>query len=444
MNRQVRVGVAKEVITPPPGVELWGYARTGNYEASGLYDNLYVRVLVLESSTMDVSLGLITLDLGGISGDWADQVRSIIERETRISGKHVIFSVSHTHAGPAPFSTRGLGHPNKQYLKNLKKTIVKAFMQASKNQIPVTGGAESSCVDLSVNRLEKSLEDSENSDPGKVDPYVRVFRFDKQSGEPYALIVNYTAHPNTLRRDNRNFSADYPGVMIKALERHLEAQVFFLQGAAGNVDPKLRGDYQATKKLGTALAEQVLQTNAHIQTYPLSRAWIIHEPVWILWQSPPSIEQIREKLKEDQERLKIGGKDQRRFGIPNWREHRIEWRKSLLKRLETTGSLPPLRVPLHIFSLNGTCWVTLPGEPFVELGQMIQADSPGEPTFILGYANDTRMGYIPTKSAYSEGGYEIEVAFQYYGFDLPVRKGTGEMLVAKMKRIKTSIPFQTK
>jgi hypothetical protein len=46
----------------------------------------------------------------------------------------------------------------------------------------------------------------------------------------------------------------------------------------------------------------------------------------------------------------------------------------------------------------------------MEIGQRIVAQSPFEHTLVCGYTNGG-LGYIPTREAYSEGGYEIEATF---------------------------------
>jgi hypothetical protein len=47
------------------------------------------------------------------------------------------------------------------------------------------------------------------------------------------------------------------------------------------------------------------------------------------------------------------------------------------------------------------------GEPFVEIARNIVAASPFEHTLFSGYSNGG-FGYIPTREAHHEGGYEIE------------------------------------
>jgi hypothetical protein len=48
----------------------------------------------------------------------------------------------------------------------------------------------------------------------------------------------------------------------------------------------------------------------------------------------------------------------------------------------------------------------VPGEYFVELGREVEAASPLRPTRTIGLTNGA-MGYIPTRRAFAEGGYEV-------------------------------------
>ena len=71
-------------------------------------------------------------------------------------------------------------------------------------------------------------------------------------------------------------------------------------------------------------------------------------------------------------------------------------------------------------------WVAWPGEIFVELGLSVKAGSPFAHTYNVELANGT-IGYIPNKSAYPEGNYEVESA--------RVAEGSGELLVTSALRM---------
>ena len=61
--------------------------------------------------------------------------------------------------------------------------------------------------------------------------------------------------------------------------------------------------------------------------------------------------------------------------------------------------------------MGGLSLVAAPGEIFTENGALVKEQSPFKDTFFLGYTNGS-IGYVPTRSAYPEGGYEVTHACQ--------------------------------
>jgi len=75
--------------------------------------------------------------------------------------------------------------------------------------------------------------------------------------------------------------------------------------------------------------------------------------------------------------------------------------------------------------------VGLGGEVFNELGTAIKAASPFRPTFILTHCNGA-AGYVPTRSSYPEGGYEVQSS--------SFAPGAGEALVDEAVRLLKDLP----
>jgi hypothetical protein len=61
-----------------------------------------------------------------------------------------------------------------------------------------------------------------------VDPTVSILRVDAAHGKPVAILVNYACHPVVFGSDNLRYSADYPGVAIRTVERELDGQPLVL------------------------------------------------------------------------------------------------------------------------------------------------------------------------------------------------------------------------
>ncbi len=79
-----------------------------------------------------------------------------------------------------------------------------------------------------------------------------------------------------------------------------------------------------------------------------------------------------------------------------------------------------LATAMTIVTIDNLAIVGIPGELFVELGLAIKRTSNFARIFVAGYCNDL-IGYIPTRAAYLEGGYEIDTA--------RIATGSGETIV---------------
>ena len=87
----------------------------------------------------------------------------------------------------------------------------------------------------------------------------------------------------------------------------------------------------------------------------------------------------------------------------------------------------PWEVEVQVIALGDeVAFVSLPGEIFVELGLEIKAASPFKHTQIIELANGS-IGYIPNRSAYPEGNYEVVSA--------RCAAGSGEQLVEAAVRM---------
>lgn len=59
--------------------------------------------------------------------------------------------------------------------------------------------------------------------------------------------------------------------------------------------------------------------------------------------------------------------------------------------------------------------LALSGEVFVETGLAIKQRVGTDNLFVVGNSYNCEIGYIPTASAFAEGGYEVDSAPYYYG-----------------------------
>ena len=90
-----RASTVKVDITPQSPQWLMGY---GARQSDGVLDNIYHRVVAFDSG--DAQFYLISSDLCLFSPTLYDSVTRDLQKETGIDPKHVLWSVTHSHAAP--------------------------------------------------------------------------------------------------------------------------------------------------------------------------------------------------------------------------------------------------------------------------------------------------------------------------------------------------------
>jgi hypothetical protein len=87
---------------------------------------------------------------------------------------------------------------------------------------------------------------------------------------------------------------------------------------------------------------------------------------------------------------------------------RLRRLSSLLARWKQPPSSEPVTVQLSILRIGDVAIVSMPGEPFAEIGAAIKKASPFAVTMFCGYSSGVGGGYMPTEEEYQYRGYEVE------------------------------------
>ncbi len=237
--------------------------------------------------------------------------------------------------------------------------------------------------------------------------------------QPLALLFNYACHPVVLGSDNRWVSADFPGVACSALERVYGGDfvALFLQGCCGDLNPVRRGNFEIAEWAGRIVAAEVLRAAEKVPgASPWASLKALAKKVDLPLAPLPPREEVEALLESGVEWIR-------------------DWAKEALQVLERgkpqKGSV---KAELQAFRLTEeVALVALPGEIFCALGLAIKRDSPFSHTMTVGYANGC-VGYIPTREAFEEGGYEPAQAFCLYGLQ-PFDPSVGERLTEEAVKL---------
>jgi hypothetical protein len=236
---------------------------------------------------------------------------------------------------------------------------------------------------------------------GEVDPEVGVLKVTSADdpSDVICTLFNHAGHPNVLSGDNYLISADYPGLAARLIEDEFGGVATFVNGAQGTMDiDGLRDrDWEGMDRVGRALASGVSETARSI----IASEWAHLRGSCIRYALP------RRKITDQewawaQEVLhRTGGKVQAMAdGVGD------DYKALLYTRLREAESRD-IEVEQVCFAVDDTAFISFPGELFTEIGMRIKAESPFRRTYILGLANGS-IGYIPTREAVGQGGYEVD------------------------------------
>jgi hypothetical protein len=422
MATNLRAGVARVTIPPPIGIPMIGFAGRG--PAAGLHDDLTATALVLEGLPAPLAddppgngitqLAIIACDLLVLRTEEVHAVREAVGRLTDVPPDHVVVACSHTHYGPLTEHGRDDQAPQvAPYLANLVHLLAGAVALARAHLGPCRLGVGQGEVRIGINRRERAAGGQiilGQNPSGPVDPRMAVLRVDGTNGRPLAAVLNYACHPVSLGSQCTDISADYPGTARRLVEEQTGATCLFLQGAAGDINPLLMGwDWTHLARLGLPLGAEAVRVywsstpNAEATSGGLSvaRSQLDLPPLL-----PASIAEGRgmvAALEAERDWLREAGDP----GALWWTELRLERTLKGLDALQGGAAVPPVQAELAALRLGQAIGlVTAPGEIFTEIGQSIAARSPFRHTLYAGYTDGT-IGYVPTRAAYAEGGYEV-------------------------------------
>ena len=395
-HAEVQAGAAYEPFLLPKHVPLAGYSRRGGKPSQGVHDPVGVRAIVLSDATTTVAL--ISCDLLIID----EHLFGEVERQLRSAGwppsLQVMLAATHTHSGPGAYGPKfleklSMGHYDSQVCAAIAQAIVRAVGRAAQARAPVA---------MKYGSMEtEGLVRNRISEDGPVDAQVVVLGFyHPPARQPFAIVVDFAAHPTTLGAWNRLLSADYPGVLVRELERRFpQATAVFLAGAVGDQGPVKSGNqFERAEWFGRALADAA------------SRFVEQADPM-----VPPEVRAVQERVVLPPAQVRLG-----HLMFPRWLGRSL---------VDDDATLSVIRVVTTAF-LGAPCDLT------AELGERLKstARSYGLNPVIVGFTNDY-IGYCVSESLYRAHQYESSMAFN--------GPKAGELIVDRLSRLLKDISHGT-
>ena len=439
-------GVARADITPPVGIPHMNWGSQTHVGAVGIDPaGMVATALVLSDGQQKFAM----VDVDAL---FVGQLPGVAARASELTGipaAHIRLGATHTHAGPFLTSDKGpvgidlsrfrAGFDN--YWALVADKIVGAIVEAHARLEPAHLGVAKGTGSININR--RIRRDGANppavgrNPEGLVDRDLIVARIDNARGQPLAVLVNFQCHGTVLAWENKQISPDWPGMMRRTVEQALPgARCLFFQGAAGNQGPVegLSGDLAVAHRLGRILGHEAAALALRIETvkreprfegFVESTAYLARQP-WRVDGPRDATIKFATQLIELPARTYSGQEVERMTaavseaeikvksmaGADAWTKHAAEARlrrfQYLLSQWRQPGARPPIPVRIEALRIGELALLSMPGEPFAEIGQAVKRGSPVPVTMFCGYSSGEGGEYMPIDSEYELEGYEVD------------------------------------
>ncbi len=421
MSNKLEFGYHQQDITPKRGISLAGYfnARPNR----GAYDRLFVKAAVFRDG--ETISAIASFDICYLERSIIDRMDAALAKAgSPLSGK-VIYSATHTHTGPQVDALFGVEN-DPEYLDSLIETAAATIIEAYKSLAPAelyTGKTE--CTTLAFNRRYFMKGDRVLTNPGKLNPDIcrpeggcdhDIMMIEvHQDDRPVLLITNISNHTDTIGGDI--VSADWPGRMEAEIQHALgwDLPVMTIIAPQGNINHfDVTSDFGQTSfaeacRIGKAYAAVILASRyrlAKLENCSMQfRSTEFAAPFYQL--SDAEYAEAKRIYEENKDAVMEAGKDftseDIARGVPAvkkfFAERAINCREkaSDVERFERQAALT--------FG-DQLAIVTLPAEPFVEIGFAIREKS-RFPMTVLAALSQGEIGYVGLENNYGNEGYEL-------------------------------------
>lgn len=248
---------------------LVGYGDRG--PAEGTLDPLRAVIALFDGNHGRVCL--VALDALGVAITVADRARSAVADAVGCAAGAVLLSCTHTHAGADWFDE----HPDEVDSADwMIRRVGSAASELVAEMEPAELRFAQGVTDIGVIRRVVGGDGRAvmGTNPhGPVDRRVGTVIISGQDGSILGTITTAAAHANCLNGENRQLSADFVAAFRDQVSASTAAAAMFVQGAAGDINPRRRGGSKDARATGLQLARDVLQSLPHARPMaPVARA----------------------------------------------------------------------------------------------------------------------------------------------------------------------------
>lgn len=441
----MKAGFSKVCINPPYGAPIVGY-----YEerlVKGIHDDLFARATAFDDG--ETKAVIIAVDVCILAQKYYDECKKLINEATGINKDAIFINCSHTHTGPLlgkDFASEKSSDPayDKMFVEAIRDAAVYAVADLKEAKIET---ASSQAKNISFVRRYRMKDGGVQTNPGVNNPNidhalatpnetVKIVKIIRENADDIVM-VNFGTHPDSV--GGEYISADYMGYVCDIMENAVpNTKCMFLLGCQGDVNHVNVAPTKGEAAISKIDFDGVPRSNAHAEH--MGR---------IIAGAALSVYSITEEVKSDKISFVFD-----KVVLPSHQQNdRIEEAKKIhdlyvagranelpFKEMELTTAVAEARRIINLengpesydfflsaIKVGDLVFAGIGGEPFTEIGNRICEGSPFSETILCCLTNSAG-GYIPTRQAYDEGGYEARGSHLKPGGDDIVVEGMVKLL----------------
>lgn len=400
--KEFYVGIASSDITPELGTLLYGYPIVR--PADKLLDKINVSAIVCKQD--DESIAFISAEICALNLDKCDIITEAISRDTGIKKENILYSCIHTHSAPITRTSAGWGTADNDYLNDILiprsiETVKKAFSAMK----PAVMGVGKTKSNAGINRREitPSGEVILGQNPGgPYDPTMTAIVFKALDGNTIGTLLHFATHP-TSAGPNLSITRDWPGYMIDKVEEITSAPCIYINGAEGDVGPRLSngkttGDDSNIREIGLVAASDAERAVGSVSEYTVPTLKVLTKTISLPFTDMPSYDSVIDAME-------AMGDPEKLIEVDITTYDRLKKIKTMYE--DNVKAATSLELSQTVITLDDLAIVPIPFEAFCNIALSLRKNSPYGETLLFGLTGGS-FGYLPTEDQLPYGGYEVE------------------------------------
>jgi len=403
-HAELRVGVAKAVITPDPLLPIIGGVGPG-HPATGKRGELYARAMVFEQG--ETKVAVVQLDLLGFPSVLAARVH---KQAPRIPADNILIGSTHTHSAPDCYGFPGLDGKVSADLENMDFVCNQAAVAINQ----AVDNLQTAHLKIATGEAEGKIAYNYYA-PELYDPRMSVIQAVTPDGKTIGTLVNYAIHPEVLGSELGLISPDLVGPLCDKLEADLGGMGMFINGAEGGM---ITADNRILDKPSDPLHARWHDARTWEECLRIGRL-MASEAQRIVKDAQPQTDpvlachaqEVKFPVDSDLMWMIILGSP---LNYPHNNDRSISTRMNLV-------------------NIGDAQILTIPGEALPNIGYYLKRHMKGENNLLFGLTNDA-FGYILTKVDFN--------GFERYEYVSRTSLGemTGEILIENALKMIDSAP----